>query len=40
MANAFQRLSAEVSPYSAPLMSDEVLARIHETMVILMVILI
>ena len=35
VANAFQRLSAEVSPYSAPLMSDEVLARIHDTMVIL-----
>ena len=35
VANAFQSLSAEVSPYSAPLMSDEVLARIHETMAIL-----
>ena len=35
VSDAFQRLSAEVSPYSAPLMSDEVLARIHDTMVIL-----
>ena len=34
VSNAFQRLSAQVSPYSSPLMSDEVLARIHETMVI------
>ena len=39
VSNAFRRLSAELSPYNLPLMSNEVLARIHETMVILIALL-